>query len=65
MKLLLELPPIFSQISAIPNLTTDPHGQNGLNRYGVCKKIQREKNYGIKRKLSYPGVYLQGKNRFP
>jgi hypothetical protein len=24
----------------------------------VCKKIQREKNYGIKRKLSYPGEKL-------
>jgi hypothetical protein len=31
----------------------------------LCKKIQKEKNYGIKRKLSYPGVYLRGKQKKP
>jgi hypothetical protein len=29
----------------------------------VCKKIQKEKNYGIKRRLLYPGVYVRGKQK--
>jgi hypothetical protein len=37
-------------VAGIPNLTADPYGQNGLNRYESMQEDTKGKNYGMKTK---------------